>query len=118
MDRIERYRKIVEELLVRYDELARHPIDPQIEDLCVFDRERDCYMWFQLGWQQGSRLCGATVLIRLCEGRVLLEADWTDFGVADDLISAGIAEEDLVLAFQPPALREQIGESSIASHSL
>ncbi|MEM6503112.1 MAG: XisI protein [Cyanobacteria bacterium P01_C01_bin.89] len=106
MDRLEQYRGIIEGLLTHYDQLSRQSVESQAEDICVFDRQRDCYMWLQLGWQRGRRLCGPTILVRLLDGKVLLEADWTDFGVADDLIAAGIAEEDLVLAFQPPALRQ------------
>jgi hypothetical protein len=35
-----------------------------------------------------------------------IEEDWTEAGIADILVRAGVPREDIVLGFQPPDLRQ------------
>ena len=35
----------------------------------------------------------------------LIEEDWTEEGIATDLLEAGVPHEDIVLAFHPPEKR-------------
>ncbi len=35
----------------------------------------------------------------------LIEEDWTEGGIATDLLEAGVPKEDIVLAFHPPKMR-------------
>jgi hypothetical protein len=106
MDKLERYREIIKNLLTKYHNLSQHSICDDVEGLLAFDEERDQYLWFQTGWHQQKRIRGITVHIRIKNEKVWVEEDWTDLGVVDDLLANGIPSTEIVLGFQPPDVRQ------------
>jgi XisI protein len=44
--------------------------------------------------------------LRIRDGRYWIEEDWTEDGIATDLVQAGIPREDIVLAFHEPKMRQ------------
>jgi len=46
-----------------------------------------------------------TLYLRVKGGKIWIEEDWLEHGIATDLVQAGIPKEDIVLAFQPPSMR-------------
>ena len=50
---------------------------------------------------------------RLKDGKIWLEEDWTEQGIATELLKAGVPKEAIVLAFQPPEMR-QLSEFAVA----
>jgi hypothetical protein len=40
--------------------------------------------------------------LRIKDGKIRVEEDWTDAPIVEDLIEAGVPKEDIVLAFHPP----------------
>ena len=55
--------------------------------------------------QQGVRVAGMTVYVRIREGKFWIEEDWTEDGIATDLVRAGVPKEEIVLAFHEPKMR-------------
>ncbi len=47
-----------------------------------------------------------TVYVRLLNGKFWIEEDWTENGIATDLVRAGVDKEDIVLAFHEPKMRQ------------
>ena len=47
-----------------------------------------------------------TVDIRIINGKLWIEEDWTEDGIATDFVNAGIIKEDIVWAFHEPKIRE------------
>ena len=43
--------------------------------------------------------------LRIKEGKIWVEEDWTDLCVVDDLLAAGISKGDIVLGFHHPSKR-------------
>jgi hypothetical protein len=106
MERVTRYRKIVQAVLARYDALLRQQPPAGVESHLIFDEHRDEYLLVKSGWSpEQRRVRGIVVHVRLKDGKVWVEEDWTEDGVATDLLDAGIPKEDIVLAFQPPEVR-------------
>jgi hypothetical protein len=105
MDKTTKYQKLIKNLLTKYEELAtRHP-DPNVEPHLIFDEKRDEYLWLQIGWSNDRRVHGATLHLRLKNGKIWIEQDWTEDGIATDLLRAGVPNDDIVLAFHLPELR-------------
>lgn len=105
MDRIAHYRTLIKSILTEYDRLAANPPIPNIETLLAFDEKRDQYLWFQVGWTQKERVRGITIHVRIKNDKVWVEEDWTEEGIANALVKAGIPRNDIVLAFHPPEVR-------------
>jgi hypothetical protein len=102
MDKVARYRALLEETLTKYATLVAQQEPDEAESLVVFDEERDQYLWLQVGWSQKRRVHGVTVHARLRDGKIWIEQDWTEDGIATDLLRAGVPREDIVLAFHSP----------------
>lgn len=110
MDKMTHYRELVERYIQHVAELVNRQYrtdEGEAVAHCVFDEERDHYLLVKAGWFKGRRSQGTTMFVRIHDGRVHVEEDWTEHGIANALIEDGVPEEDIVLAFHPPAAREQ-----------
>lgn len=107
MDKLAQYRSLIKGLLNKHAEIINsHPLD-NVETEVSFDEERDHYMLLKVGWSPQGRVRGATIYIRLRNNKFWIEEDWTEDGIATDLLEAGVPHEDIVLAFHPPEIRPQ-----------
>lgn len=103
---ISKYRHIIENVLREYADFISNDEEVQVE--LIFDRERDRYLVVETGWQNGYRIYGTFLHIDIINDQVWIQHDGTEDGIADELIAAGIAKEDMVLAFKPPEIRKYI----------
>jgi hypothetical protein len=112
MDRLKHHRKIVREVLTEYHQLNEKS-DSTTESALAFDEVRDQYLLLLMGWHKDERIKSVMIHIRLKDGKIWIEEDWTEDGVATDLLQKGISREEIVLAFHPPHVR-QYSEFAIA----
>ena len=103
---LECYRKIVEGVLSRYAKIF--PINVDVENEPIFDRERDRYILVSHGWEkkQPKRLHGSLIHIDIKDGKIWIQNDNTQDGVAYELMEAGIPKENIVLGFRRPEVRQ------------
>lgn len=106
MDKLTQYRGLIQERLSTIAELVNRRPQLGVETRCAFDEERDQYLLLRTGWFKGHRVRGATLYLRIRDGKIWIEEDWTEYGIATDLIEAGVPKEDIVLAFHPPEERK------------
>lgn len=103
MDKLDRYRSIVQQILKSH---ADQPVSiGQIETAALFDEEHDQYLVLDWGWDRTGRVHSVALHVRLSSGKVWIEVDETETGIADELIEAGIAQADIVLGFYRPERR-------------
>jgi len=102
MDKLTKYRELIKRILTEYLEIDRRQPTPGVEHLLIMDDERGHYMWLNLGWSGDERVNHVTAYIRLRDGKFWIEEDWTEDGIATDLLEAGVPKEDIVLAFHAP----------------
>lgn len=105
MERLDTYRMILKELLKQQAEVMKHGPQSEIETELTFDEERDHYLLLRLGWTPEGRLFVPTLYARLHNGKIWIENDWTEEGLATGLLERGVPAEDVVLAFHPPEMR-------------
>ena len=105
MDRLKRYREIVQEILMDYHQINQKSGSTTESALC-FDEVRDQYLLLLMGWQKDERIKSVMIHIRLQNNKIWIEEDWTEDGVATDLLQKGITREEIVLAFHPPQVRQ------------
>jgi hypothetical protein len=109
MDKRVKYRQLVERHISELAGLIQeqHPASRTGVDCeWVFDEERDHYMLLKTGWSGGRRVRATTLYVRLREGKIWVEEDMTEEGIATALLRQGVPPEDMVLAFHPPTLRK------------
>ncbi len=109
MDKVIFYRQAIKNVLTRYKDLLERCLSDEqkseLESVFVFDDANGNYGWLKFGWPMGKRFDGITAFVRLREGKFYIEEDCTEEGIANELVTAGVSKEDIVLAFQPPSKR-------------
>ena len=105
MEQLKRYRTVIEKVLSECCDWAKRSNQSGIEQYVSFDQERDHYIWVSLGWDGKRREFSIVAYLRIDQGKIWIETDWTKQGIADALLDAGIAKSEIVLGFQHPSKR-------------
>ncbi len=103
MDSVSNYRKIIKDLIRRY--AAIQPAIGDIEVETIFDESNDHYELTYTGWSRSRRIHGTVLHIDIRNGKVWIQHDGIEGGVAEELVTSGIPRDQIVLGFQPPSLR-------------
>lgn len=105
MDRIKYYRQGIESVLNEYARLFNQQ-PAGVEVLAVCDEHTDTYALVNVGWDGDERMNTTSVLMRIVNGKIWVEEDRTMYGFVDELREKGIEQNEIVLAFQPPKMRQ------------
>jgi hypothetical protein len=106
MDRLDEFRTLIRSILTEH---ARIPFAVgKLTCETVFDRESDRYVVLVLGEDHAERTVHfALIHIDIIDGKIWVQHDGTEYGVAQELIDAGVPEDRIVLGFLPPYMRPQ-----------
>lgn len=99
MDKLEQYRAWIKQILTEHSRLKSSY--GEIEEVVFFDEERDHYQLFSVGWENRRRVFGCTIHIDLIDGKIWIQHDGTEVGVANELVELGVPKGEIVLAYQP-----------------
>ena len=111
MDTLDTFRNLIESVLREYARIPYAHGDIQTET--VFDRANDHYLLVNVGWRNERRIHGSIVHIDIINGKVWIQRDGTEIGIANELVKAGIPKNQIVLGFREPEIR-QYTEFSVA----
>jgi hypothetical protein len=104
MDHLNHYRTIVKAVI--RNQARFKPSYGEVEVETVFDEASDHYELCCTGWDGYQRIHGVVLHIDIRNGKVWIQHDGTEEGVAEDLVTAGIPRQQIVLGFHPPKLRK------------
>ncbi len=103
MDRLD-YREAIEKII------QQHALEHSEKDLeqveVVFDKERDRYLLLYVGWNEEERIHGCPIHIDIKDGKIWIQRDFTEEGLAHQLVELGIPKMDIVLGFRAPYVRQ------------
>ncbi len=92
------WRDLIESLLT---EETRVPVSyGDIALSTVFDRAQDHYLLMAVGWEGPKRVHAPLLHVDVIDGKVWIQHDGTERGIARDLEAAGVPKDRIVLAFQ------------------
>jgi len=98
------YRELTKQVLERY--ISYQPQNDSIEKQLIFDTERDSYLIVYIGWEDEKQIYGCPIHIDIKGGKIWIERDFTEAGVANELVELGVPKTDIVLAFRSPFVRQ------------
>ena len=104
MDRINQYQQIIEQVLTRYLEL--NYANAELHNEPIFNHEAGQYVVMSSGWQGALRIHGCLLHLKIQDGKIWIERDGTESGIANELIAAGIPRHAIVLGFYSQAARK------------
>ena len=107
MDSLNRLRKAVKDVLNRYVDIKY--AFGEIQNEAVFDDVNNRYIIVSVGWDDPKRVHGCLLHVDIIDGKIWIQTDFTEEGIADELESEGIQKSEIVLAFHDPDVREYTG---------
>lgn len=103
MEPLDRYREIIREVIQTYAQYQPARGDVQIE--VIFDKSNDHYELMYAGWNGPYRIHGSVLHVDIRNGKVWIQHDGTESGIAEELVQAGIPRDRIVLVFKPAEIR-------------
>ena len=94
LTKTEAYRRILSQIVEKHAAMVAPK--EQIEYATICDPLHDSYLLMRIGFDQAGRAHHILFHLRLKDGKVLIEHDGIEYGIARDLIEAGIAPEDII----------------------
>ena len=102
MERVN-YSKIVQSVLNTH--LGAGLGNGGIETHAIYDTDRDRYQILQVGWQENHRTFACTAYLTIENDKIWIHRDFTEAGIANELLEAGVPKTAIVLAFHAPYTR-------------
>ncbi|KOR34931.1 MULTISPECIES: XisI protein [Planktothricoides] len=104
MDSLDKMRDIICNILTEY---AQIPYSyGEIDRKTVFDRASDRYLLVIVGWEGIKRVHGCLIHLEIIAGKIWIQRDGTEDGIANDLLQYGIRKDQIVLGFCDPEMRQ------------
>ena len=107
MDTLDEYRKIIKSIILQLTEIPYAHGDLHFET--VFDNESDRYLLMVIGRLNKKRIHSCLVHINIINGKLWIQRDGTEHGIANDLLDLGIPKDKIVLGFKTPEIRKHTG---------
>ncbi|CCI33030.1 hypothetical protein MTo_01996 [Microcystis aeruginosa NIES-1211] len=107
MEKLAQYRHYVKQVITEYSQIgsSKEPIEQQL----IFDTVGDHYQLMYVGWKNRRRYHGCVLHLDIKKGKIWIQHDGTEVGIANELVNLGVPKEDIVLAFHEPLVREYTG---------
>jgi hypothetical protein len=78
----------------------------EVENELIIDEQLGHFELMRTGWVKGIRVHGALVHVDIRNGKFWIQHDGTEYGIANELVDAGVPKDHIVLAFQSPEMRK------------
>lgn len=112
MNKLEHYRDLIQTLLTEHTRIPFHQSEVQFET--VFDTNQDRYLVMMLGrepvydrpYAATRRVHGCLIHVDIIDGKIWIQRDGTEEGIALELVEAGIPKDQIVLGFRSEELRK------------
>ncbi|MBD2774271.1 XisI protein [Iningainema tapete] len=105
---VEQYRQYIRQILSeRRERSSRQQRNAEeYEVQTIFDSEQDHYQLLYVGWRGNKRDFGCILHLDIKDGKIWIQHDGTEEGIANRLVSMGVPKQDIVLAFHEPYIRQ------------
>lgn len=99
------YPELVQEILKSH---LGNDLEDETEVQLIVDTERNHFLVLHLGWQEEKRrrVYGCIIHIDIKDGKIWIQRDGTEIGLANELIQKGVPKQDIVLSFHAPYKRK------------
>ncbi|NEO86122.1 MAG: XisI protein [Spirulina sp. SIO3F2] len=102
---------LIKQTLLRY--LERIGTDANVEAQAVFDDEHGRYSILNVGWQDEERIFGCPIYVEVREDKIWIQRDFTEPGIATQLLGLGVDEAQIVLGYRSLTIRRLIAEMKV-----
>ncbi len=104
MDRLNRYRQLIRDILTEHSKIPYKHGDIAFET--VFDTQCDRYLLMILGRENKRYQHGCLIHVDIIQEKIWIQRDGTEIGVANEFVEAGVPKDEIVLGFKSPERRK------------
>lgn len=104
MVQLTRFYQIIYPILKEYADLPYHYGD--LKHKLIISNDKKDYLLMTIGWENYVKVHGCLVHLEIINDKIWIHRDGLEDGIADDLVKAGISQNEIVLAFHPPEVRQ------------
>ncbi|BAZ14383.1 fdxN element excision controlling factor protein [Calothrix sp. NIES-4071] len=104
MEKLTKYRQIVQEALLEHGKQKNAYGDVEVET--IFDKERDHYQIVYVGWEEKNWIHSCVLHIDIKDGKIWIQWNGTEDDIAADFVEQGVSKEDIVIGFHHPSMRK------------
>ena len=104
MEKLEKYREAIKKVISEYGQYQLAYGDSRTE--LIFNRDGDNYLLFRVGWNDWKRIYGCIMHFDIIDGKIWIQYNGTEVGVAEELLALGVPKEDIVLGYHSPYMRQ------------
>jgi hypothetical protein len=107
---VEQYRQYIRHLLserAQRSSMQRNAQEYEVQT--IFDSEHDHYQLLYVGWRGDKRDFGCILHLDIKGGKIWIQHDGTEEGIANRLVEMGVPKQDIILAFHEPYVRQFTG---------
>lgn len=108
MDIKQTYQTVIKQILQEYA-AYRAQAQQSVRPYVVCDDAGGHYLLMEVGWAGEEYWHATTLHLDVIDGKIWIQYDDTEAGVATDLMVAGVPNYDIVLGFRPPEVRPYTG---------
>ncbi|WP_413201354.1 XisI protein [Nostoc piscinale] len=106
---VEQYRQYIKHLLSERQQRAaiqQKLTAEEYEVQTIFDERQDHYQLLYVGWRGNQRDFGCILHLDIKDGKIWIQHDGTEEGIANRLVEMGVPKQDIILAFHEPYIRQ------------
>ncbi|MBE9215406.1 XisI protein [Plectonema cf. radiosum LEGE 06105] len=104
---VEQYRQHIRHLLSERQKRASMSRKyEEYEVQTIFDEQQDHYQLLYVGWRGNKRDFGCILHLDIKDGKIWIQHDGTEVGIANQLVEMGVPKQDIILAFHEPYIRQ------------
>lgn len=111
MDKVDKLRSIVQEVLENYTEKVQsnsNTVDtPELQ--LLMDNKRDHYQVLLIGWENRKRVYAPIFHLDIKNEKIWVQQNVSDFDLVQEIMDRGVSPTEIVLAFQSSLLRQHSG---------
>ena len=106
MDKVTTFQTYLKEILKEYAD--RFPSNYLKKTLVIADDIQGIYMLMRVGWNKNFRVHSTLFHADIIDEKIWIQDDWTEYGIAQELLDRKVLPSEIVLAFQPKEIREDM----------
>ena len=104
MDKLAQYSTYIQDILDEYSKYR--PSYEEVDAEQIVDTNHDHCQLMTVGWNDYQRIHGSLLHIDIKAGKIWIQYDGTEEGIANRLVELGVPKTDIVLAFHVPFRRQ------------
>lgn len=109
MDKLN-YSRMLKEITEHYKNLMSRAsssgVQQDVVPIFICDEKEGIFAWFDFGWTKDGRVDSINFFVRLEDGKIHIEEDWTEEGIGTILLKRGVPPKDIVVEFHSPEMRQ------------